>query len=158
MADKKDNVSVVFTEEAAKNLVFSGEPQTFGGFPGVYAVGEPVALGTLGLTEKEAKAKIKEMNLPLELTSEPGSYPEPEPIWALVNEAEVEPGQPIPIVPNAHIASGAELPFEVESAGHGMAVKDRKKMVSEFLGGAVQSEAEAAEAAANVVAEHGGQV
>lgn len=40
-------------------------PQTFPGFPGVYAPGEPVGLSTLGLDEKEAADLIEEMGLPL---------------------------------------------------------------------------------------------
>lgn len=42
---------------------------TFPGFPGTYAPGEAVGLSELGLTEKEAKERIKESDLPLEFTS-----------------------------------------------------------------------------------------
>ena len=40
-------------------------PHTFPGFPGVFEPGVPVALSALGLSQKDARALVKELGLPL---------------------------------------------------------------------------------------------
>lgn len=40
----------------------------FPGFPGVFFPGEPVLLSSVGMTEQEARERITELGLPLELT------------------------------------------------------------------------------------------
>ena len=43
------------------------ERRHFAGFPGEYGPGDVVPLAQLGLTEKEAHDRIKQMNLPLKV-------------------------------------------------------------------------------------------
>jgi hypothetical protein len=48
------------------------EERHFSNFPGVYGPGVVVPLDPTGLTEKEAAAKIKDMNLPLKIVEMKG--------------------------------------------------------------------------------------
>lgn len=62
MPDKE--VAFVLPEEHASSL----EPHTFPGFPGLFVPGEPVGVSRLGMTATEARAAVKELDLPLHET------------------------------------------------------------------------------------------
>lgn len=88
-----------------KDAVATDTPHTFPGFPGEYAPGQPVALEQIGLTPKEAKRLIKELNLPLELSAggkkameETEELPIPGRHY---DEDALQPGENIPFLPAA---------------------------------------------------------
>ncbi len=83
--------------------VAHGEPVHFGNFPGLWVVGQPVAVSELGFeSEDEALARVEELGLPLKtLTVTAGSSPMPARANHLPGLDEVrgsdwkpEPGQP----------------------------------------------------------------
>ena len=101
-----ENALVLPADDAA-----TGEPQTFGGFPGVYTPGEPVALEAIGLDAKEAKRLIKEMNLPLKLSSGgQKAMSEGRDVYVLGSgDDKVGPGEFTPLPPpGAPVASARE--------------------------------------------------
>jgi hypothetical protein len=91
-----DANSVQLTKDA--NLG-SEEPHTFPGMPGVYSPGQPVSLEQIGLDEKEAKDRIAELSLPLEVTSKRAEAEELT--IAGRHYGELAPGEDVPLLPAA---------------------------------------------------------
>lgn len=115
MAKGKQETAFVLSEETAADRGYAGAgPFHFAGFPGVWAIGQPIASEALGfVTVSDAEARIAELGLPLTRTlAEAGKAPMPTRPGHVPSQAQADATgwTPGPEDPGRELADGESFP------------------------------------------------